>query len=164
MLVKVLFAAVSLPAILAINGLVYRVPAGENAQNAGPAGFTVLALVFGIIMIVMFVVMYKRIDGMDPTQKITEERAAARRRGEKVRPLEAGEKVNLFEMIKYWITNLPALIGLFAEIIRFIAQMTMSEHGHVRVHVRLRRRGHGRRDAHRQPTSQAWWRRSCPSP
>ena len=70
MLVKVLFAAISLPAILAINGLVYRVPAGENAQNAGPAGFTVLALVFGIIMIVMFVVMYKRIDGMDPTQKI----------------------------------------------------------------------------------------------
>ena len=125
MLVKVLFAAVSLPAILAINGLVYRVPAGENAQNAGPAGFTVLALVFGIIMIVMFVVMYKRIDGMDPTQKITEERAAARKRGEKVPPLEAGEKVNLFEMIKYWITNLPALIGLFAEIIRFIAQMTI---------------------------------------
>ena len=40
-------------------------------------------------------------------------------------PLEAGEKVNLFEMIKYWITNLPALIGLFAEIIRFIAQMTI---------------------------------------
>ena len=70
MLVKVLFAAISLPAILAINGLVYRVPAGENAQNAGPAGFTVLALVFGIIMIVMFVVMYKRIDGMDPTQTI----------------------------------------------------------------------------------------------
>ncbi len=125
MLVKVLFAAISLPAILVINGLVYRVPAGDNAQNAGPAGFTVLALVFGIIMIVMFVVMYKRIDGMDPTQKITEERAAAKKRGEKVPPLEAGEKVNLFEMIKYWVTNLPALIGLFAEIIRFIAQMTI---------------------------------------
>ena len=107
------------------NMLVYRVPAGDNAQNAGPAGFTVLALVFGIIMIVMFVVMYKRIDGMDPTQKITEERAAAKKRGEKVPPLEAGEKVNLFEMIKYWVTNLPALIGLFAEIIRFIAQMTI---------------------------------------
>ena len=62
---------------------------------------------------------------MDPTQKITEERAAAKKRGEKVPPLEAGEKVNLFEMIKYWVTNLPALIGLFAEIIRFIAQMTI---------------------------------------
>ncbi len=125
MLVKVLFAAISLPAILAINGLVYRVPAGENAQNAGPAGFTVLALVFGIIMIVMFVVMYKRIDGMDPTQKICEERAAAKKRGEKVPPLAAGEKVGLGEMLKYWLTNLPAVIGLFAEIIRFVAQMTI---------------------------------------
>lgn len=125
MLVKVLFAAISLPAILAINGLVYAVPAGENAQNAGPAGFTVLALVFGIIMIVMFIVMFKRIDGMDPTQKLCEERAAAKKRGEKVPPIEAGEKVSLGEMIKFWITNLPAMVGLFAEIIRFIAQMTI---------------------------------------
>lgn len=125
MLVKVLFAAISLPAILAINGLVYSVPAGENAQNAGPAGFTVLALIFGIIMIVMFIVMFKRIDGMDPTQKICEDRAAAKKRGEKVPPIDGGEKVNLAEMIKYWITNLPAIIGLFSEIIRFIAQMTI---------------------------------------
>ena len=55
---------------------------------------------------VMFIVMFRRIDGMDPTQKIMEERAAAKKRGEKVPPLEAGEKVNLFEMVKYWITNL----------------------------------------------------------
>ena len=125
MLVKVLFAAVSLPAILAINGLVYSVPAGENEQNAGPAGFTVLAIIFGVFMIAMFIVMYKRIDGMDPTQKICEERAAAKKRGEKVPPIDAGEKVNIGEMIKYWITNLPAVIGLFSEIIRFIAQMTI---------------------------------------
>lgn len=125
MLVKVLFAAISLPAILAINGLVYRVPAGENAQNAGPMGFTVLALVFGVIMVVMFIVMFKRINGMDPTQKLCEDRAAAKKRGEKVEPIASAEKVNFFEMIKYWITNLPALIGLFAEIIRFIAQMTI---------------------------------------
>lgn len=125
MLVKVLFAAISLPAILAINGLVYSVPAGENAQNAGPAGFTVLAIIFGVFMIAMFIVMFKRIDGMDPTQKICEERAAAKKRGEKVPPIDAGEKVNIGEMIKYWITNLPAVIGLFSEIIRFIAQMTI---------------------------------------
>ena len=120
MLVKVLFAAISLPAILAINGLVYSVPAGENAQNAGPAGFTVLAIIFGVSMIAMFIVMYKRIDGMDPTQKICEERAAAKKRGEKVPPIDAGEKVNLGEMIKYWITNLPAVIGLFSEITRLL--------------------------------------------
>ncbi len=125
MLVKVLFAAISLPAILAINGLVYSVPAGENAQNAGPAGFTVLALVFGVIMIVMFFVMYKKIDGMDPTQKICEERALAKKEGKEVPPIPSADKVNLGEMIKYWVTNLPALVGLFAEIIRFIAQMTI---------------------------------------
>ncbi|WP_172135495.1 MFS transporter [Adlercreutzia sp. ZJ473] len=125
MLVKVLFAAVSLPFILTINGLVYAVPAGENAQNAGPAGFTILALIFGIIMIIMFIVMFKRIDGMDPTQKLCEERAAAKKRGEKVPPIDPGEKVSLSEMLKYWLTNLPALVGLFAEIIRFIAQMTI---------------------------------------
>ena len=125
MLVKVLFAAISLPAILAINGLVYRVPAGENAQNAGPAGFTVLALVFGIIMIVMFIVMFKKIDGMDPTQKICEDRALAKKEGREVPAIPKGDKVNLGEMLKYWLTNLPALIGLFAEIIRFIAQMTI---------------------------------------
>ena len=125
MLVKVLFAAVSLPAILAINTIAYSVPMGKNAQNAGPLGFTVLAIVFGIIMIVMFIVMYKRIDGMDPTQKLCEERAAAKKRGEKVAPIDSSEKVNLGEMLKYWLTNLPAVIGLFAEIIRFVAQMTI---------------------------------------
>ena len=40
-------------------------------------------------------------------------------------PLAAGEKVGLGEMLKYWLTNLPAVIGLFAEIIRFVAQMTI---------------------------------------
>ncbi len=125
MLVKVLFAAISLPAILAINGMVYRVPAGENAQNAGPAGFTVLALIFGIIMIVMFIVMYKRIDGMDPTQELCEERALAKKEGKEVPPIPQKDKVSLGEMLKYWITNIPALVGLFAEIIRFIAQMTI---------------------------------------
>ena len=35
------------------------------------------------------------------------------------------EKVGLGEMLKYWLTNLPAVIGLFAEIIRFVAQMTI---------------------------------------
>lgn len=125
MIVKVLFAAISLPAILAINGLVYRVPAGENAQNAGPIGFTVLALIFGIIMIVMFIVMFKKIDGMDPTQKLCEDRAEAKKLGKEVPPIPKGDKVNIGEMLKYWLTNLPAVVGLFAEIFRFIAQMTI---------------------------------------
>lgn len=125
MLVKVLFAAVSLPVILALNTAIYNVPAGQDAQNAGPAGFTILALVFGIIMIVMFVVMYKRIDGMDPTQKLCEERASAKKAGKEVPPIPRGEKVGFADMIKYWIMNIPAIVGLFAEIIRFIAQMTI---------------------------------------
>lgn len=47
------------------------------------------------------------------------------RSNKEVPPIPQKDKVSLGEMLKYWITNIPALVGLFAEIIRFIAQMTI---------------------------------------
>ena len=126
MIVKVLFAALSLPIILSLNSLFYGVSYGD-AKAAGPAGFSVLAVILGIIMVVMFYYLYKKVAGMDPTEEYCEARYQAKKAGKPIPKPENKneEKVSLAEMLKGWITNIPALSSLFAEITRFVAQMVI---------------------------------------
>lgn len=125
MLVKVCFAMLSLPAILMLNSVIYGV-SYDAGKSAGPAGYIILILLLGVLMIAMYYVLFKSIDGMDPTQKYCEERAEAKKAGKPLPPEPVGSaKVSFAEMIKCWITNVPALVGLLAEIFRFIAQMTI---------------------------------------
>ena len=125
MLVKVLFAMVSLPVILMLNSVIYGV-SYDDGKGAGPAGFIIFAAFLVIVMIVLYGVFYKKLDGMDPTEPICQARYEAKKRGEKLEALptskKTDEQVTLFEMIKFWITNVPALAGLVCEVGRFIAQ------------------------------------------
>jgi len=119
MLVKVGFAIVSLPCILFFNSMIYGVPFDEG-KSAGPLGFFLFALILVIAMIALYGLFYKKIEGMDPTEEICEQRYQAKKRGEKLPPV--GEKVNLIEMVSLWIRNVPALVGLVCEVARFVAQ------------------------------------------
>jgi Na+/melibiose symporter-like transporter len=126
MLVKVVFAAASLPIILWLNSMFYGVSYGD-AKAAGPAGFTINAIILGVIMVVMFFYLYKRIAGMDPTEEYCEARYQAKKAGKPIPEPENKneEKVSIKEMLKGWITNIPALSSLVSEITRFVAQMVI---------------------------------------
>lgn len=119
MFIKVFFASLSLPMILLFNG----------GNTDGATGYTATAFIWGAFMVIMFLVLFFRIKGMDPTEEYCRERAKARKEGKKLdrEQMEAApQKVNLLKMVKYWITNVPALIALVTESIRFIAQMTIT--------------------------------------
>ncbi len=124
MLVKVLFAIISLPCILLINSAVYGV-SYDDAKGAGFAGFFIFALILAVWMVVMYWIFFKQLAGKDPTEPQCEAMYQAKKRGEKVEiPKDEvyQEKLTIFEIIKLWITNIPALIVLVAELGRFIAQ------------------------------------------
>ena len=119
MLVKMGFAIVSLPCILFFNSVIYGV-SFDDGKSAGPLGFFIFAAILVALMIGLYYLFYVKIAGMDPTEEICEQRYQAKKRGEKLPPV--AEKVNLIEMVSLWIRNVPALVGLLAEVARFVAQ------------------------------------------
>lgn len=126
MIIKVLFAIISLPCILLINSAIYGV-SYDDGKGAGFAGFFIVALVLAVWMVVMYWIFFKQLAGKDPTEAQCQARYEAKKRGEKIE-IDTGkkkseqEKLSLFEIIKLWITNIPALIVLVSELGRFIAQ------------------------------------------
>ena len=126
MIVKVLFAIISLPCILMMNSAIYGV-SYDDGKGAGPAGFFIFALILAVWMVIMYWVFFKKLEGKDPTEELCRARYEAKKRGEKVEAIKtdkgaAQEKLSLFDIIKLWITNIPALIVLVSELGRFIAQ------------------------------------------
>ena len=124
MIIKVLFAIISLPCILLINSAIYGV-SYDDGKGAGFAGFFIVALVLAVWMVVMYWIFFKQLAGKDPTEPQCQARYEAKKRGEKIDiqiEKKAQEKLSLFEIIKLWITNIPALIVLVGELGRFIAQ------------------------------------------
>ena len=123
MAIKVLFAFISLPMILFFAG---EDPMG-NAKPDTVIGYTMTALVWGLVFVAAFVFLFIKFKGMDPTEEFCAARAEAKKRGEKL-SMEASDtqKVTFVNGIKYFFTNLPAL-GLFlGEVGRAVVTMTLS--------------------------------------
>ena len=109
LIIKLLFAAVSLPMIIFFAG-------GDLASNAKPdtvIGYTITAFIWGIVFVIAYIFLFKMFKGMDPTEEFCQRRAAAKKAGEKVETIQSDiEKVSVWKCLKYFFTNLPAL-GLF---------------------------------------------------
>lgn len=109
LIIKLLFAAVSLPMIIFFAG-------GDVASGARPdtvGGYTITAFIWGIVFVIAYIFLFKMFKGMDPTEEFCQRRAAAKKAGEKVESIQSDvEKVSVWKCLKYFFTNLPAL-GLF---------------------------------------------------
>ena len=109
LIIKLLFAAVSLPMIIFFAG-------GDIMSNERPdtvIGYTITAFIWGVVFVVAYIFLFKMFKGMDPTEEYTQRRAEAKKRGEKVEAIKSDvEKVSVWKCLKYFFTNLPAL-GLF---------------------------------------------------
>ncbi len=109
LIIKLLFAAVSLPMIIFFAG-------GDVMSNERPdtvIGYTITAFIWGVVFVVAYIFLFKMFKGMDPTEEYTQRRAEAKKRGEKVEAIKSDvEKVSVWKCLKYFFTNLPAL-GLF---------------------------------------------------
>ncbi len=109
LIIKLLFAAVSLPMIIFFAG-------GDLASNASPntvIGYTITAFIWGIVFVIAYIYLFKMFKGMDSTEEFCRRRAAAKKAGEKVEEVKSDiEKVSILKCLKYFFTNLPAL-GLF---------------------------------------------------
>lgn len=109
MIIKILFAAVSLPMIIFFSG-------GDVMSNTKPntvAGYTIVAFIWGIIFVIAYIFLFKMFEGKDPTEDYCRRRYEAKKRGEKIEQRETDvEKVSVWKCLKYFFTNIPAL-GLF---------------------------------------------------
>lgn len=122
LIIKLLFAAVSLPMIIFFAG-------GDVMSNERPdtvIGYTITAFIWGVVFVIAYIFLFKMFKGMDPTEEYTQRRAEARKRGEKVEAIKSDvEKVSVWKALKYFFTNLPAL-GLFiGEVGRAICNMLL---------------------------------------
>ncbi|MEQ3362813.1 MFS transporter [Raoultibacter massiliensis] len=109
LIIKLLFAAVSLPMIIFFAG-------GDVASNTRPdtvIGYTITAFIWGIVFVLAYVYLFKMFKGMDPTEEYCRKRAEAKKAGRKAEEIPSDiEKVSIWKCLKYFFTNLPAL-GLF---------------------------------------------------
>lgn len=109
LIIKLLFAAVSLPMIIFFAG-------GDPTSGTRPdtvIGYTVTAFIWGVVFVIAYIFLFKMFKGMDPTEDYCQRRAAAKKAGEKVEAIKSDvEKVPVLTCLKYFVTNLPAL-GLF---------------------------------------------------
>ena len=123
MAIKVLFAAISLPMILFFAGMD---PMGNDKPDT-VIGYTLTALVWGIVFVAAFVFLFVKFKGMDPTEEFCTARLEAKKRGEKL-TMEASDtqKVGFFSAIKYFFTNVPALGLWIGEVGRAVCTMVLS--------------------------------------
>lgn len=109
LIIKLLFAAVSLPMIIFFAG-------GDVASNARPdtvIGYTITAFIWGIVFVLAYIYLFRMFKGMDPTEEYCRRRAAAKKAGEKPEEVVSDvKKMSVWKCLKYFFTNLPAL-GLF---------------------------------------------------
>lgn len=109
MIIKILFAAVSLPMIIFFSG-------GDVMSNARPntvIGYTITAFIWGIVFVIAYIFLFRMFKGMDPTEEYCQRRYEAKKKGEKVEAIKSDiEKVSVWKCLKYFFTNIPAL-GLF---------------------------------------------------
>ena len=122
LVIKLFFAAVSLPMIIFFCG-------GDitsNAKPTEPIGYTITSFIWGIFFVAAFVGLFILFKGKDPTEEFCEAKYQAKKRGEKLeREVEVIEKVSVLNCIKYFVTNPPALGLLIGEIGRAIYTMVL---------------------------------------
>lgn len=124
LVIKLLFAAISLPMIIFFAG-------GDIASNARPdtpIGYTITALIWGILFVAAFVGLFFMFKGKDPTEEYTQKRYEAKKQGIKLAKTDAVavEKVSVLNCIKYFFTNLPALGLWLGEVGRAIWSMVLA--------------------------------------
>lgn len=122
LVIKLLFAAVSLPMIIFFAG-------GNVMSNERPdtvIGYTITAFIWGVIFVIAYIFLFKMFKGMDPTEEYCQRRAEAKKRGEKVDAIKSDvEKIGAIKALKYFFTNLPALGIFVGEVARAICNMLL---------------------------------------
>ena len=122
LVVKLFFAAVSLPMIIFFSG-------GDITSNARPntaIGYTITSAIWGLVFVAAFIGLFFMFKGKDPTEEFCAAKHEAKKRGETLeREVEVVEKVSIVNCFKYLFTNPPALGLLLGEIGRAICNMVL---------------------------------------
>ena len=123
MAIKVLFAAISLPMIIFFAG-------GDFASGTRPEvpiGYTITAAIWGVLFVAAFIGLFMLFRGKDPTEEYCQAKAEAKKKHEKFQEVQSGitDKVSVWESLKFFFTNIPALGLWLGEVARAICTMVL---------------------------------------
>ena len=122
LVVKLLFAAISLPMIIFFAG---GDPTSTQRPDI-PIGYTITALIWGVVFVAAFIGLFFLFRGMDPTEEYCQARAEAKKRGETLdREVQVVEKVSVVNCLKDFFTNIPALAVFLGEVGRAVYSMVL---------------------------------------